>query len=260
MASSRTTDHFLQGILRMRCLTWPSLLLALSVGAPPPVFAADAPEEVAPKPQKPVIDRAVAPGGYLDADRDGRNDHFRDADGDGVDDVSGRKYPHRFPFVDADGDGRNDLFRDLDGDGVNDLSAKLVDADGDGVCDNVIDYDGDGKNDVTGLSYTPTSLKGYRLGRVDEERATVHRRFRDKNGDGMNDLLRRLNLRGDGYRDRSSDSFIDEDGDGISDGRRLQIRDRVRRRYEGKNRRSRPPPNRDKRPKPHREAPKKERK
>ncbi|NKB68490.1 MAG: hypothetical protein GKR89_15625 [Candidatus Latescibacteria bacterium] len=157
--------------------------------------------------------------GYTDADLDGANDRFRDANGDGVDEVSGKAYRHRFGFVDADENGINDLFVDQDGDGVNDLGARFVDADKDGVCDNIIDYDGDGVNDITGIEYDRRSLRGFRFGRVDEERRKVHRRFVDEDGDGMNDLFRRFHP-GPGHRP-GMDHFIDEDGDGIADGRRL---------------------------------------
>ena len=43
--------------------------------------------------------------GYVDENRDGINDRFRDADGDGIDDISAKPYPHRFRFVDEDADG-----------------------------------------------------------------------------------------------------------------------------------------------------------
>ena len=158
--------------------------------------------------------------GYIDADRDGANDLFRDADGDGIDDVSGKPYPHRFSFVDQDRDGRNDVFADQDGDGVNDRSGRYVDRDRDGICDNVIDFDGNGVNDITGLKYTRKSLQGYRYGRVDEERRRVHRRFRDRDGDGMHDVLQRFAGPDLGFN-RKFDYFIDEDGDGIGDGRVL---------------------------------------
>ena len=154
--------------------------------------------------------------GYADRNQDGVNDLFRDADGDGVDDVSGKPYPHRFRFVDADGDGINDLFRDADGDGVNDVEGKYADRDGDGICDNVVDYDGNGVNDITGLKYTRESLHGSRFGRIDEERFP-HFRFVDEDGDGIRDAhspeMRR--------RAPGMDYFIDEDGDGICDDRMI---------------------------------------
>jgi len=157
--------------------------------------------------------------GYVDANRDGLNDRFRDANGDGVDDVSKKRYAHRFRFVDEDGDGVNDVFVDRDGDGVNDLQAKYVDADADGICDNVVDFDGDRVNDITGLKFGPKSLQGYRYGLVDEERGEIHRLFLDRDGDGMHDMLKQLHRRG---KAAEIDLFIDEDGDGIADGRRLR--------------------------------------
>ena len=160
---------------------------------------------------------------YVDEDRDGRNDHFLDADGDGKNDIGGKPYPHRFRFIDKDGDGKNDIFRDQDGDGVNDLSGAFVDLDGDGIPDNIIDHDRDGKNDITGLEYSRDSLRGYRYGRVDEERTKVHRKFLDRDADGMHDLIKPAHLRA-----LKRDIFIDEDGDGISDGRRLRLRERTK--------------------------------
>ena len=124
---------------------------------------------------------------------------------------------------DKDGDGKNDVFLDQDGDGVNDLSGAFVDIDGDGIPDNIIDHDRDGKNDITGLKYSRDSLKGYRYGRVDEERTKVHREFLDRDADGMNDLIKPAHLRA-----LKRDLFIDEDGDGISDGRRLRLRERTK--------------------------------
>lgn len=190
------------------------------------------------------VEAVVDPIGYSDEDRDGRNDRFLDADGDGKNDVSGSPYPHQFPFQDEDGDHLNDLFRDLDGDGVNDLSGVFADADGDGVCDNVIDANGDGKNDITGRRYSKSSLEGFRFGRVEEERGKVHKRFRDRDGDGMNDLLRSLRASPKG----EDDLFIDEDGDGISDVRKLRLQDQARGaqlkklRERMRRRRTKPPP------------------
>lgn len=134
--------------------------------------------------------------GFADSDRDGVNDRFRDANGDGVDDVSGKPYPHRFGFEDRDRDGRNDLFRDEDGDGVNDLAGtrpRLV---------LVLDYDSRKINDVTGAKYSRTRLYGDSFGKVKED-STMSRAFVDRDMDGINDL------------------FVDEDGDGICDGRSL---------------------------------------
>jgi hypothetical protein len=219
-------------------ISW-ALFAVVAMAGISPLLAAD-PARKSEAPKVLVI-------GYSDANLDGVNDRFRDANGDGVDDVSGKPYPHRFLFVDQDGDGTNDLFVDQDGDGVNDLEAQYKDSDGDGICDNVIDFDGDGINDITGEKYDRHSLKGYRFGRVDEERGIIHRRFIDEDRDGMNDLIRRFHPPpGPGPR---MDHFIDEDGDGIADGRRLHppmagspLMERLRGRPKPDGRPKQPPP------------------
>ena len=160
--------------------------------------------------------------GYVDANRDGINDLFRDGNGDGIDDVSARAYPHWFAFVDEDEDGINDRFIDRDGDGVNDLDGRYADRDGDGHCDNVVDHDGDGRNDITGLPYSPLSLNGYRYGRVFEEHRRVPPHFRDEDGDGMHDVLRGFHREMQMRLEHGRDLFLDEDGDGIHDGRQLR--------------------------------------
>ena len=165
--------------------------------------------------------------GYVDGNRDGINDRFRDADGDGIDDISAKPYPHRFRFVDEDGDGKNDLFIDADGDGVNDLDGRFRDEDADGFTDNVLDFDGDGKNDITGAKYGPRGLGGYRYGRVFEERGHRLKRFRDEDGDGMHDPLKRLHQRLRLHKGRM-DFFLDEDGDGIDDARLLRRKSGLR--------------------------------
>lgn len=89
--------------------------------------------------------------GWADADHDGMNDRFGDADGDtviddqrgshagmpyrfgflmphpdangnGIDDLTGGPYGHGFGWVDANMDGMNDAYHDADGDGFNDLT------------------------------------------------------------------------------------------------------------------------------------------
>ena len=159
--------------------------------------------------------------GYVDADRDGVNDRFRDANGDGINDLTDQPYPHHFPFLDADDDGINDRFRDADGDGVNDLDGRFRDADDDGFIDNVIDFNGDRLNDITGEKYGPHGLLGYRFGRILEERRQRVKHFRDADGDGMHDPLKRLHQRLRSL-DRRIDFFLDEDGDGIDDARLLR--------------------------------------
>ena len=160
--------------------------------------------------KKPVI-------GFVDVNRDGLNDRFRDANGDGIDDVSGKGYDHHFEFVDRNNDRVNDLFVDADGDGVNDLNARYLDKNGDGICDNIIDADGDGLNDITGLKYSKRTLQGYRFGRIAEELRRMPARFVDEDGDGMNDLVERYFRLFEMNAERPFDRFVDEDGDGIDD-------------------------------------------
>ncbi|MCE5270322.1 hypothetical protein LLH00_03465 [bacterium] len=159
--------------------------------------------------------------GFTDRDRDGRNDLFRDANGDGVNDVDSKPYAHRFAFVDADKDGVNDKFVDADGDGVNDLNPDFVDEDGDGVCDNVIDFSGRFINDITGMRYSTKSLRGYKFGFINEERREMLRNFIDEDADGIPDLPGRHGAMGaqNGMPHPGRDRFIDRDGDGIDDRR-----------------------------------------
>lgn len=189
--------------------------------------------------QSPII-------GYQDSDYDGFNDLFRDANGDGINDVTSQPYQHHFKFEDKNKDGLNDLWIDRDGDGVNDLmfvqlkrkgirsETPWVDRDGDGIQDPgieprykvalnefVLDMNHDGKNDITGIEFKKDNTMGYRFGCIDEDRDKEIKKFLDKNGDGMHDrfanrLSQDLEMHGKG---RQYDYFIDKDGDGISDGR-----------------------------------------
>ncbi len=171
----------------------------------------------------------VPPGGkvvgFVDRDHDGRNDLFRDANGDGVNDVDSKSYLHRFAFVDVDKDGVNDKFVDADGDGVNDLNPDFVDEDGDGVCDNVIDYSGRFINDITGMRYNTKSLRGYKFGFINEERREMLRNFIDEDADGIPDMPGRFGAGATmgpppgGMPPPGRDRFIDRDGDGIDDRR-----------------------------------------
>jgi hypothetical protein len=158
----------------------------------------------------------VAAVGFVDADRDGLNDRFRDADGDGVCDVTGRAYLRRFAVVDADGDGLNDVFIDGDGNGVNDLDDTWADADGDRVCDNVLDADGDGRNDITGEAYGD-GAGGWGLWRAKQRAA------RDVAGD-QQDGDRAQGVSAEPETAAGMDVFVDSDGDGIADGRTVRGR------------------------------------
>ncbi len=169
--------------------------------------------------------------GFVDDDLDGVNDRFCDADGDGVDDVGGLPYVHRFAYRDRNGDERNDLFQDADGDGENDLAAALhasqaggeAGGGSDGEADrgavvDVIDGDADGINDILG----DHGISGADIGFFDE--STGKRvSFVDADGDGLNDVLWQRQPSGEastGSR-RPGPGFVDQDLDGIQDGRML---------------------------------------
>lgn len=192
---------------------------------------------------KPVQSRPI---GYVDANRDGINDLFHDADGDGKNDVTLMDYKHHFQFVDKNKDGLNDLWLDKDGDGVNDLLRALlakrgikpqkpwIDKDGDGILDAdvlpkyktnlrrfVLDADRNGKNDITGLDLRDDNSMGYRFGLIDEESNKKIKKFVDKNGDGMFDAFEKRR-QSDSIKHgpgRKHDYFIDNDGDGLADDR-----------------------------------------
>lgn len=160
------------------------------------------------------------PLSFPDKNKDGINDEFRDADGDGINDVTGKRYQHRFEFVDKNKDGRNDLWLDSDGDGVNDLHSKLSKKARSKRTNWVLDFDGDGKNDITGSVYQGREFEGKRFGFIDESTGKIQGKFMDENGNGIDDRLERTDAR----RQRSRDMFIDEDGDGICDGRSDSLR------------------------------------
>lgn len=184
---------------------------------------------------------------YIDNDKDGVNDRFVDANGDGVNDLTGKSYPHHFQFRDRNGDGINDLWTDSDGDGVNDRLGEIIkeksrwiDRDGDGIMDenigqlrgrelrmHVLDVDADGCNDITGSHYTGRDLFGYRYGKVDEEMDVTDTQFVDDNHDGMNDRFFNRD-RNQGQEHRGVDLFFDADGDGIADDRGFQRMHRQR--------------------------------
>ena len=184
--------------------------------------------------------------GFHDTDKNGINDFFADANGDGVNDVSNAVYAHHFDFQDQNNDGRNDLWQDIDGDGVNDLFVKLLkeqgheprqmwrDRNGDGILDAnaplkftvelsqfVIDENQDGKNDITGHDIRKHNVWGYRYGKFDEEQQHQVKNYVDKNQDGMHDAYRERYQRQFGKGKPLHDYFVDKDGDGIADGRGL---------------------------------------
>ena len=117
--------------------------------------------------------------GTVDTDEDGVPDQLDlDSDNDGLPDVV------EAGGSDLDGNGRFDRFRDLDGDGRDDqlLLFPLVpsDTDGDGIDDyRDSDSDGDGASDRLESAGVDTDGDGVVDG------------FRDEDGDGLDDLVRR---------------------------------------------------------------------
>ena len=142
---------------------------------------------------------------YQDNDGDGVNDLFRDADGDGVNDVTGKPYRHNYSYTDANGDGINDSFLDANGDGVNDLALNGQNGN-DATSYYAIDFDSDGINDITGKYY---------------QRRVGQNGFLDEDADGIRDTNEGSQNPPDKGQDAVSnnDTFEDEDGDGINDGR-----------------------------------------
>jgi len=136
---------------------------------------------------------------YIDENKDGMNDLFRDADGNGINDINGKSYKHNFRFIDKNGDGINDVFRDANGDGENDLSFKETGA-GKSQYKKFLDADSDGVNDIEGSARMSKGI------------------FRDENGDGIDDNVQITETK-QAMRQRGKDVFIDSDGDGINDGR-----------------------------------------
>ena len=179
--------------------------------------------------------------GYKDANRDGINDLFADADGNGINDFGGNSYSLPFEFKDENQDGVHDLWKDADGDGVNDYLGEILmqmsrwqDTDSDGIRDrvqgslrgselmqHVLDADNDGVNDITGQTYNGRDIFGYRYGNVDEEAGMIDVNFTDNNVDGMNDHFMTPERQTD-FNHGRMDRFFDADGDGIADDRGLQ--------------------------------------
>ncbi len=200
----------------------------------------------------------VEPPGFIDLNRDGLNDRFQDANGDGINDIDNKAYRHHFKFEDKNKDQVNDLWIDRDGDGVNDLILPLlkqkgnaphqpwIDRDGDGIQDAnvrpafkvglsefVLDMDRDGKNDITGLEFDDQNAGGFRYGKIDEEENQEIVKFSDKDGDGMHDSFTKRWENEKGKHGRRQDVFIDKDGDGIADDRGIGNleKNRMRQRY-----------------------------
>ncbi len=161
--------------------------------------------------------------GFVDKDKDGINDKFCDANGDGKNDVDGKEYPHKFEFKDKNKDKINDLWMDRDGDGVNDLILKFKGKSRQKVQQNVLDVNADGRNDITGIKYDKGKHRwmGEKWGFWDEQKGKLQGRFIDEDGDGIDDRMKGFSGFMGNHKGstRMRDMFIDEDGDGIADGR-----------------------------------------
>jgi hypothetical protein len=165
--------------------------------------------------------------GFVDEDGDEVNDRFRDADGDGICDITGMPYSHGFGWVDLDNEGEpgygvNDLFTDANGDGINDITLEPYvampgwadldseDEEGYGKNDFFADADGDGICDITGIHYS------HGFGFVDKDGDEVNDRFVDADGDGINDYVRGTDEE-IAYRYGFQGHYQDSNGDGITD-------------------------------------------
>lgn len=159
--------------------------------------------------------------GFIDKNKDGINDKFHDANGDGKNDVDGKIYAHQFQFIDKNKDGYNDVWLDRDGDGVNDLGAKLAQTKQRPIESKILDVNKDGKNDITDEKFTHDDFKGRKFGFIDEKTGKVQGRFMDEDGNGIDD---RMDESFNKNRRAQQDVFVDEDGDGICDGRGDSLR------------------------------------
>jgi hypothetical protein len=163
--------------------------------------------------------------GFVDKDKNGINDKFKDAEGDGINDITGKSYKHNFKYADENNDSINDLWTDKDGDGVNDLARKHGANTQNALKLCVLDNNEDGVNDITGQKYSQKELHGHKYGFIDERTGKIQGKFMDEDGDGIDDRMRTTGAR---HRRQNRDMFVDEDGDGICDGRgeRLQRKGR----------------------------------
>lgn len=201
-----------------------TMFLSLSLIRPMALFGQDSAKSEESKP-KPKVEASTKSKfiGFIDKNNDGINDEFRDADGDGRNDVDHKAYAHKFAFKDKNKDQINDFWVDRDGDGVNDLASKLKGKARREVSQNVLDVNADGRNDITGENYDKVRHRwmGEKWGFWNEQKGKLQGRFIDEDGDGIDDRIKDFGaFVGKGNRGtRMRDRFIDEDGDGICDGR-----------------------------------------
>lgn len=141
-----------------------------------------------------------------DSDGDGVVDNFADTNGNGLSDAL-ESNPVENP--DTDGDGVND-FRDLDSDndGITDChEAGGTDSNGDGIIDNFADSNADGLDDTVAANKLP-------IPDTDGDKAEDYVDT-DSDADGVNDLIEAGGT--DANLDGKIDSFTDRDGDGLDD-------------------------------------------
>lgn len=145
--------------------------------------------------------------GYHDRDKNHINDLFKDANGDGINDITGKRYKHRFPFIDKNKDGINDFFIDTNGDGINDVKSKLY-----RKLYPCIDYNNDGINDITGKRYKKMSKKIKTLLKVSKW-VDVDRNSSENSKTRYKKSTARV------YGKGKYDTFIDKNKNGIDDRR-----------------------------------------
>ena len=148
--------------------------------------------------------------GYRDRDKNHVNDLFKDANGDGINDVTGKKYKHRFPFVDKNKDGINDIFIDINGDGFNDVKNKLY-----RTLFKCIDYNRDGINDITGKRYKMIDKKLKAVLKISK-----WIKIESKNSGETKRKYKRSGK--ERYTKGKYDTFIDKNKNGIDDRRELK--------------------------------------
>lgn len=149
--------------------------------------------------------------GYIDNDKNGVNDLYFDANGDGINDLNGEMTMiQNIKYIDENRDGINDLFSDNDGDGVNDIYifSKYTP---------IIDIDDNGINDITGIRYKKGFYSGFLYGSSVEEYGIILEDYEDKNGDFSDDHIK------EEIESKRNDRFVDDDGDGICDNRDVKM-------------------------------------
>ncbi len=146
--------------------------------------------------------------GYRDRDKNKINDLFRDANGDGINDITGKKYKHSFPFIDKNKDGINDVFIDVNGDGFNDVKSSFY-----RKLYKCIDFNHDGINDITGKRYKA-------IAKTVENILKIGKFIKVENNSGEKTKYRKVKTKKTLKRSNGKyDTFIDKNKNGIDDRR-----------------------------------------